>query len=299
MTIEKALCVGPSGIEIAYQRLGNHSAPPIFLMMGAGAQMIVWPDRFCNELINRDLQLIRFDSRDTGLSTHLTSAPIPEFSAVMNGDFSTVSYTLSDMAADTVGLMDKLGFKSVHIVGASMGGMIAQTVAIEYPNRVKSLTSIMSTTGSPAVGQPNYSVLSGLGHPPWDDREAYITWRVNSLKVLGATVYPFDEEAARVTAALSWDRDHDPLAMTRQAVAVLKSGDRTALLRQVKAPTLVLHGKADSMIDVSGGIATANAIPNAKLVLFDGMGHGLPEPLWKEISNLITDHVHQTERLSI
>lgn len=299
MTVKKAVSVGPSAIDIAYQRLGDPAAPPVFLMMGAGAQMIAWPERFCEELVNRNLQLILFDNRDTGLSTHFNDAPIPDFAAVMKGDFSTVSYTLSDMAADTIGLMDELGFSSVHIVGASMGGMIAQTLAVEYPDRVKSLTSIMSTTGNTAVGQPDYTVLAGLGQPPWNDREAYIEWRVKSLKALGSTAYPFDEEAARITAALSWDRDHDPLSMTRQAIAVLKSGDRTGLLRQLQVPTLVIHGKADRMIDVSGGIATANAIPNAKLVLFDGMGHGLPEPLWKEMADLIAAQVMQAEEFLI
>lgn len=295
MKEEKVQNVGPSPIDVVYERLGNPARPPVFLIMGAGAQMINWPDGFCMELVNRELHLIRFDNRDAGLSTHFPGAPKPDFDAVMAGDFSTVSYSLSDMAADTVGLIDALGFHKVHLVGASMGGMIAQTIAIEYPSRIKTLTSMMSTTGGHSVGQPDYSIFSQLGAPPYDDRHAYISWRVRSHKAIGSPVYPFDEEAAIAVAGLSWDRDHDPLGIVRQSVAVLKSGDRTPLLRKLHIPSLVIHGKSDKMIDVSGGVATAKAIPNAKLVLFDGMGHGLPRPLWPQIADLIANLVQQSE----
>ncbi len=299
MNVEKVQHVGPSGIDMVYQRFGNPASPPVFLIMGGGAQMIAWPDGFCMNLVDRGLQVVRFDNRDAGLSTHFTDAPKPDFPAVMAGDFSTVSYTLSDMAADTVGLMDALGFDKVHLVGASMGGMIAQTAAIEYPSRIKSLTSMMSTTGNPSVGQPDYSVFSRLGAPPYDDRPGYIHWRVRALKAIGASGYPFDEEAAIKNAGLSWDRDHDPFGLVRQSVAALKSGDRTQLLHNLHVPTLVIHGKSDKMIDVSGGIATAEAIPDARLVLFDGMGHGLPQPLWTEMTSLIADLVLQAETQKI
>ena len=295
MTEGKALNLGPSKIDIAYQRFGEFDAPPVFLMMGAGAQMIMWHDSFCAELVSRGLQVIRFDNRDTGLTTHFNNAPIPDFQAVMKGDFSTVSYTLSDMAADTIGLIDFFGFEQVHLVGASMGGMIAQTVAIEYPSRIKSLTSIMSTTGNPSVGQPDYTSLSTLGEPNYDNREEYIQWRIKSLKAIGSSFYTFDEKATIANIGLSWDRDHDPLAMMRQLVAVLRSGDRTSLLKQLHIPTLVLHGRIDKMINVSGGIATAEAIPNSKLVLFEHMGHGLPQPLWKEFADLISELVIQAK----
>lgn len=295
MSVERVHHAGPSGIEIAFERFGDHSHPPALLIMGAGAQMIAWPDDFCMELVNHGLQVIRFDSRDTGLSTHFTNAPVPDFPAVMAGDFSSVSYTLSDMAADTIGLIDALGFEKVHLIGASMGGMIAQTLVIEYPSRAKSLTSIMSTTGSTTVGQADFSMLAQQGQPPFNDRDAYIKWRIKSLKVFGSPVYALDEEAAIKTSGLSWDRDHDPLGMMRQAVAVIKSGDRTQLLHNLQIQTLVIHGKADKMVDVSGGIATADAIPGARLVLFDGMGHGLPGPLWKEIADLVAAHVRQCE----
>jgi len=295
MKEEKLQNVGPSKIEIAFQRLGSTSHPAVFLIMGGGAQMIAWPDKFCEELVRKGVQIIRFDNRDTGLSTHFTEAPIPNFSAVLKGDYSTVSYTLSDMAADTVGLMDALNFYKVHLVGASMGGMIAQTIAIEYPSRIKSLTSIMSTTGAPNVGQPDFKLLSHLGEPPYDDRQRYIDWRLESLKAIGSPGYVFDDEAAIRTAGLSWDRDHDPLGMTRQAVAVLKSGDRTSKLQCLQTPALVIHGDSDKMVNVSGGIATAKAIPNAKLKIFKGLGHGFPKELWNEMTNLIIEHIKATD----
>ncbi len=293
--VEEAINVGPSKIKMVYQRFGNSALPPVFMVMGAGAQMINWPEGFCIELARHGLHLIRFDSRDAGLSTHFNDAPIPDFSAVQSGDFSTVTYTLSDMAADIVGLMDAIGFDSVHLVGASMGGMIAQTVAIEYPERVRSLTSMMSTTGDGMVGQPDYSVLAGLGAPPSDDRQGYIDWQVRSLKAIGSPKYPLDEAYTAEIAGRAWDRDHDPLAMLRQAVAVIKSGDRTEKLRSLQVPTLVIHGESDKMVDVSGGRATAAAIPNAELVTYEGMGHGLPMQLWLELANRIAEHINRVE----
>jgi len=289
--------VGPSKITIVYQRFGNPASPPVFMIMGAGAQMINWPEGFCVELARHDLHPIRFDNRDAGLSTHFSDAPVPDFPAIQAGDFSTISYTLSDMAADVVGLMDALGYDSVHLVGASMGGMIAQTIAIEYPNRVRSLISMMSTTGDSSVGQPDYSVLANLGSPPYDDRQAYINWQIKSRKAIGSPKYPLDEKATAQIAGLAWDRDHDPLGMMRQAVAVIKSGDRTEKLRYIDIPTLVIHGESDKMIDISGGRATAAAIPNAELVTFEGMGHDLPRQLWPEFAIRIANLIHRAEHL--
>jgi len=287
--------VGPSKIKMVYQRFGNPNSPPVFLIMGAGAQMINWPEGFCLELASHGLHLIRFDNRDAGLTTHFSDAPVPDFLALQSGDFSTVTYTLSDMAADTVGLMDALGYDSVHLVGASMGGMIAQTIAIEYPDRVRSLTSIMSTTGNHAVGQPDYSVLANLGSPPYNDRQAYIDWQLKSRKALGSPKYPLDEKTTAQIAGFAWDRDHDPLGMMRQAAAVLKSGDRTERLRSLRIPTLVMHGENDKMIDISGGRAVAAAIPGAELVTFEGMGHDLPKPLWPVFAIKIANLIHRAE----
>lgn len=295
---ESAQNVGPSKIKMAYQRIEDSAMPPVFLIMGAGAQMVNWPEGFCLELAGHGLHLIRFDNRDAGLSTHFSEAPVPDFARIQSGDFSTVTYTLSDMAADTVGLMDALGYDSVHLVGASMGGMIAQTIAIEYPHRVRSLTSMMSTTGHPSVGQADFSVLAGLGSPPYDDRQAYIDWQIKSRKAIGSPKYPPVEEDIVQIAGIAWERDHDPLGMMRQAAAVIKSGDRTKQLRNVKVPTLVIHGEDDKMINVSGGRATADAIPDAELITFEGMGHDLPKPLWSEIALRIANLIHRAESLN-
>jgi pimeloyl-ACP methyl ester carboxylesterase len=265
--------------------------------MGAGAQMINWPEGFCLELASRGLHLIRFDNRDAGLSTHFSDGLVPDFASIQSGNFSTVTYTLSDMAADTVGLMDALGYDSVHLVGASMGGMIAQTLAIEYPQRVRSLTSMMSTTGNQSVGQPDYSVLAGLGAPPYQDREGYIQWQIRSRKAIGSPRYPLDEKDTAEVAGLAWDRDHDSLSMMRQAAAVIKSGDRTGKLDSIQIPTLVIHGQDDKMINVSGGTATAAAIPGAQLVTYEGMGHGLPKPLWSDFATKIAGLIHGAESL--
>ena len=288
MAEEKAVDVGPSHLEIVYERLGDPASPPVLLLMGGGAQLINWPDGFCAALVDQGLHLIRFDQRDTGRSTHFTGA-IPDFAAAMAGDFSSVSYNLSDMAADAVGLLDVLGFDSVHLVGASMGGMIAQTIAIEYPERVRTLTSMMSTTGDPAVGKSDFSGLSSLGPRP-EDRAGIIDWQGRAARATGSPGFAFDEAAAADLAGRAYDRGvDDPLATRRHFVAVLASGDRTERLRKLQVPALVIHGTDDVMFDVSGGRATAAAIPGAELAVFEGMGHGLPRELWPEFATRIGD----------
>ena len=294
MAEEKARNVGPSGIEVAYERIGDRGALPVLLIMGASAQMISWPDGFCAELAGRGLQLIRFDNRDAGRSTHFPDGPVPDLAAALAGDFSSAAYTLADMAADTAGLLDVLGLGSAHIVGASLGGMIAQTMAIECPARVRSLTSIMSTTGALGVGLPDLPAIAGLGAPP-ANRAGFIDWRVRALRVTGSPGFEFDEAAAAELAGRAYDRDHDRLAMLRQSVAVLASGDRTARLRSLRVPALVLHGDDDRMCHVSGGRATAAAIPGAELVIFEGMGHSLPQQLWPKIADLIAGLVQRAE----
>jgi pimeloyl-ACP methyl ester carboxylesterase len=293
----KANNIGPDNIEIVYQRLGRVEDPPLLLIMGGGAQMIAWPEGLCNELVNHGLQVIRYDNRDTGLSTHFTNAPLPDLKAAMSGDYSSVSYTLSDMAADAVGLIESLGLESVHLVGASMGGMIAQTIAIEYPHKVRSLTSMMSTTGNRAVGQPDFKALAPLGAPP-NDRQGYIEWQVRSLKAIGSPGFPFDDQAAADRAGRSWDRDHDTLGMLRQSVAVLKSGDRTEKLKNIMIPTLVIHGSDDKMCDVSGAYSTAETIPNAELIIYKGMGHGFPQQLWIDFADQISRLVDKAEKMT-
>ena len=294
MSEQVAHDVGPARIDIAYERFGDPAAPPVLLIMGAGAQMINWPEGFCAELVDRGLHVIRFDNRDAGRSTHCTDAPAPDFGGALSGDLSSVAYTLSDMAADTVGLLDVLGVDSAHVVGASLGGMVAQTMAIEHPGRVRSLTSIFSTTGDRSVGQADFSALASIGGPP-QDRQGFIEWQVKATRALGSPGFPFDEAGVAERAARTYDRGIDPVGMMRQAVAVIASGDRTARLRELRVPTLVMHGTADKMVDLSGGQATAAAIPGAKLVTFEGMGHSLPEELWPAIATHITDLVQRAE----
>jgi len=293
---ERASKVGPAGIDIAYQRLGKADAPAVLLVMGIAAQSIHWPDAFCQALAAGGLQVIRFDNRDSGLSTHMTDAPPPNLPAALAGDLSSVSYTLSDMAADAVGLLDCLRIEKAHVAGASMGGAIAQTMAIEHPDRVRSLTSMMATTGNMQVGQPSPEVLRTIfSGPPAVTRDEAIQQRLRAVRAMGSPGYPADEEEVAVGAGRAFDRCHDPAGTARQVVATVASGDRTELLRRLKVPALVIHGLADKMCDVSGGRATAEAIPGAELVLMEGMGHNLPPGLRSELAALIARFVWRAE----
>ena len=258
--------------------------------------MIGWSEGFCTELVNRRLRVIRFDNRDVGLSSHLSAAPIPDFKAALSGDTSSAAYNLSDMAADTIGLMDTLELGSAHIMGASMGGFIAQTIAIEYPERVRSLTSMMATTGDLSVGQPSPEVMRLLfsGSSP-TTREEVMEKAVVAWRLVGSPGFPRDEDEVRERAGLAYDRSYDQLGTMRQSIAVLASGDRTERLRSIKVPTLVIHGADDRMCDVSGGRATASAIVGAELEVIEGMGHNLPRVLWPRIASLISNLVQRVE----
>ena len=294
---EKASNVGPAGIDIAYHRLGKADAPAVLLTMGVAAQSIHWPDGFCHALVEHGLQVIRFDNRDAGLSTHLTDAPPPNLQAALAGDLSSVSYTLSDMAMDTVGLLDVLGLEKAHVAGASMGGHIAQTMAIEHPERVRSLTSMMSTTGNMRVGQPLPEVLREVfGGPPAHTRDEVIQRMVRAVRAIGSPGYPTDEKEVAARAGRAYDRSYDPIGAARQGIASIASGDRTERLRHLAVPALVIHGLADRMCDVSGGRATAEAIPGAELVLIEGMGHDLPPGLWLHLAERIAEFVWRVER---
>jgi pimeloyl-ACP methyl ester carboxylesterase len=293
---DKATGVGPSGIEVAYERVGDPLAPPVLLIMGGGAQLVAWPDGFCAALAARGFGVIRFDNRDTGRSSHFPGGPAPDLQAALAGDLSSASYTLSDMAADAIGLLDALGLASAHIVGASMGGMIGQTMAIEYPDRVRSLTSMMSTTGDPAVGQPDLEALGSLAGPPPQTRQEVMDAQVRAFRVVGSPGYELDEAAVAERAGLAYDRSYDPAGAMRQLVAAVASGDRTARLRSLRVPALVIHGSSDRMIDVSGGRATAAAIPGAELLVIDGMGHNFPPGLWDELTSRIAELAQRTER---
>ena len=285
----------PAGIELAHQAFGDPDDPPVVLIMGFATQMLGWPDGLCHALGDRGLRVIRFDNRDIGLSTHLHDAPQPDLAAALRGDFSSAAYTLADMAGDVSGLLDACGLQRAHLVGASMGGMIAQTVAIEHPERVRSLTSIMSTTGDPSVGQPTQAAMATVMAPPAHSREGYVERTVRAYRVIGSPGYPLDEGALRERAATSYDRAYDPVGVGRQFLAILASGDRTARLRDVRVPTLVIHGAHDALVDVSGGRATAAAIPGAELEVVPGMGHDFPTELWPQLADRLAAHVGRAE----
>ena len=289
--------IGPASIDIAYERFGSPDSPAVLLIMGLAGQMIHWPDDLCQALVERSLQVIRFDNRDAGRSTHLTSAPPPDLPGALKGDLSSVSYTLRDMAGDGIGLLDHLGIARAHVVGVSMGGQIAQVVATGHPDRVLSLTSMMSTTGSPLVGQASPELLKEIfGRPPAATREEVIQSMVRARRAAGSPAFPASDAEIAELAGRSYDRSHDPVGVARQAIATVATGDRTEQLRGLTLPTLVIHGLADRMVDVSGGRATAEAIPGAELILIEGLGHDLPRELRPRLAGHIADLVQQTER---
>lgn len=291
--------VGPARIDLAYERRGDPADPPVLLVMGIAAQLVHWPTGFLDALMRRGLQVLRFDNRDSGRSTHLVDAPQANLPAALGGDLSSASYTLSDMAADAVGLLDQLRIGAAHVVGASLGGAIAQTMAIEHPRRVISLTTMMSTTGDMAVGQCHPATFKAVfGGPPANTREEVVARALRALDVVGSPAFPSDPAAVAETAGLAYDRDHDVAAVARQAVASVASGDRSAWLRELDLPTLVLHGLADTLCDPSGGRATAAAIPGAELVLVEGMGHNIPPGLWDRMADLIAGVVTKGEARS-
>ena len=277
-----------NGVELCYQELGDPDGEPLLLVMGLATQMLAWDEEFCAMLAERGFRVVRFDNRDIGRSTRVSSAGAPGRFDLIVGRRGSAPYLLRDMAADTLGLMDYLGIESAHLVGASMGGMIVQTAAIERPERVRSLTSIMSTTGSRRVGHPSYRTFGLLlGQPP-REREAAIERVVKTFKVIGSPGYPFEEERVREIAGRSFDRGHSPAGVMRQLHAITASGDRTPRLRELDLPTLVIHGKRDPLVNPSGGRATAKAIPGARLKMVDGMGHDLPRALWPTFVEEIT-----------
>jgi len=278
--------VKANGIEIAYETFGDPGARPLLLVMGLGAQMIVWQDEFCTAIAERGFHVVRFDNRDAGLSTHMHDAPEPDVAAAMGGDYTSATYTLDDMADDSVGLLAELGIDAAHVVGASMGGMIAQTIAIRHPQRVLSLTSIMSTPG-PRVAPPTEAAAAALMAPPATSREEAIERAIAATKVIGSPGFPPDEEWIAESAGVAYDRAFDPPGFARQFVAIQASGDRTEQLGGVRVPTLVVHGADDPLVTLPGGEATAAAIPDAELVVIPGMGHNLPRQVWPQVVDAI------------
>lgn len=280
-----------NGITIEYEITGEAGAPPLLLVMGLGEQLTGWPDDFVAHLVDRGFRVIRFDNRDVGCSTWFDEAGDPDVMAAISGHGSS-PYLLHDMAADAAGLLDALGVDSAHVVGVSMGGMIAQTLAIEHPLRVRSLVSIMSTPGDPSVGQADPAVVPLLLRAAPSSREEAVQGGIETWRAIGSPGFPPDEAWVRERVERSYDRAFHPAGTGRQLVAILTSGDRTEALRHADVPTLVIHGEADPLVDVSGGRATAAAIPGARLKLVPGMAHDLPAALWAELADDIAGHAH-------
>jgi pimeloyl-ACP methyl ester carboxylesterase len=282
------------GVTLCYEGFGDPDDTPIVLIMGLATQMIAWHEEFCEGLADRGFYVVRFDNRDIGRSTHFDFRP-PTLKQMLTRRVGPDQYTLSDMAEDTAGLLRELDIAPAHVVGASMGGMIGQMLAAEHPEVVRSLTSIMSTTGSRWHGQPALSVYRYLLRPPPRDREGYIQRSAEVFGLVGSTGFDRDEQYIRERAARSYDRGFDVRAGGRQLGAIIASGDRTRKLREIKAPTLVVHGTVDKMIRPSGGRATAKAIPGARLMMIEGMGHDLPRGVWPQLLDAISEHARAAD----
>jgi pimeloyl-ACP methyl ester carboxylesterase len=285
-----------NGIDLCYEIFGDDGAEPMLLIMGLGAQMIHWDDDFCWQLAARGFRVIRFDNRDIGQSSKLTGGkrlgPVELLKLRFLKIPVAAPYRLHDMALDVIGLMDALGIKSAHLVGASMGGMIAQEVAISFPQRVRSLTSIMSTTGNPKLPPPTREAAAVLMAPPPKTKEEYFERFAQTWKVLRVGSFPQDEALDRSRAERTFERGLNPAGVARQLRAVLASGSRKERLASVKAPTLVIHGTVDPLVPPAGGKDTAASIPGARLLMITGMGHALPIPMWPEIIGAIDKHAH-------
>jgi pimeloyl-ACP methyl ester carboxylesterase len=286
--------IASNGVTLCCDTFGDASHPALILIMGLGAQMISWDEDFCAALAARNLHVIRFDNRDIGKSTRLDAAGVPNTMALMAkaaiGIKPKVPYTLLDMARDTAGLMDSLGIQRAHVAGASMGGGIAQEMAIHMPDRLLTLTSIMSSTGDPALPPPTAEALSLLFTPAPKDREAYLVHHAKTLRTLRGPHFSEDIVSDAERAARNFDRGLSPTGSARQLAAIIASGNRTPALTRVTTPTLVIHGDADPLIRVAGGRATARAITGSKLEILPGMGHTLPRPLWPRIIDAIAAH---------
>ncbi len=286
-------CEVNGGIELCYERFGDPADPPVLLIMGLATQMIAWHEDFCTGLADRGFHVVRFDNRDIGRSTHMDFRP-PTPGQILTRRVAPQQYDLSEMAMDAAGLIRELDIAPAHVVGASMGGMIAQTLAAEHPELVRSLVSIMSNTGARLSGQPSLGVYRYLLGPPPRDRDAYVERAARIFGVVGSKGL-HDEEHIRELAANSFDRGYDAAGGARQLGAIVASGNRTGTLRGISAPTLVIHGTRDRLVKPSGGKATAKAIPGARLTMIEGMGHDLPRPLWPRLIDEIATHARAAD----
>ncbi len=286
-----------NGIELFYDTFGRRSDRPLLMIMGLGAQMLQWDEGFCAALAERGHYAIRFDNRDVGLSTKFDHAGVPDLAALMRGgaDRSRAPYTLDDMADDAAGLIDALGLGSAHVFGASMGGMIAQTVAYRHAAKTRSLTSLYSSTGNPALPPAKPEAMAVLMAPRPTDREGAIAAAVHAAQVTSGPGYPIDADYLRERATLMFERSFTPAAAARHIVALAAHGNHAPRLAAVTAPTLVIHGSADPLVPVEGGRDTAKSIPGAELVEIEGLGHGIPPQLWTRLADLVAAHTQKPE----
>ena len=285
--------VQANGISIEYETFGNKAHETVLLIMGLGGQMTIWSTEFCEELVSRKFHVVRFDNRDIGLSTKFEKAGMPDMSAIfgalLGGKPAEAPYSLDDMAADAVGLLDALDIEAAHIVGASMGGMIAQLVATNHPSKTLSLTSIMSTTGNPALPQAKPEAMEVLMTPaPEGDIEGAIQRGIKTWKVIGSPGFPTDDALLREWVSRDVHRSLYPVGVARQMAAIVTNGDRREKLKKLTVPTVVVHGADDPLVPVEGGKDTAANIPAAELRIVPGMGHDFPLGLVQTFADAVS-----------
>jgi pimeloyl-ACP methyl ester carboxylesterase len=289
--------VRANGIQLEYDTFGRASDAPLLLIMGLGAQMVLWDEEFCELLAGHGHYVVRYDNRDVGLSTKFDDKGVPDLASIMapGADRTGVAYTLDDMADDAAGLLGALRIDAAHVVGASMGGMIAQTVAYRHAAKARSLVSIMSSTGNPALPPAKAEAMAVLLTPRPADRAGNVEAAVRASQVIGSPGYPQDPTRLRERAGMMYDRSFTPLGTLRQMAAIFAQGNRVPRLAAVTAPTLVIHGVADPLVPLEGGRDTARSIPGAELLEIEGMGHDLPPALWKRIADAIAGHTKKAE----
>lgn len=289
--------VTANGITIEYDTFGDRRDRPLLLVMGLGAQMTRWRPDFCQLLVDQGHYVVRFDNRDIGLSQKFDDAGVPNmaqiFMQAQTGQPVTAAYTLDDMADDAVGLLDALELERAHVCGASMGGMIVQAMALRHAHRLRSMTSIMSTTGNPDLPKSTPEASAALLSPAGTSLEDVLKRAVSVARVIGSTVHLDDEDTIRARARADFERSFYPVGVARQMAAIAASGNRRPHLGRVTTPTLVIHGKEDPLVPLAGGIDTHEAIPGSRLEVFEGMGHDLPEPLWTDIIRHISEHTQR------
>ncbi len=290
--------INANNISITYETFGAPDAKPLLLVMGLGAQMIAWDENFCQQLAAAGHFVIRYDNRDVGMSTHFHDHGVPDLKKIAvefttNGS-ATVPYTLDDMAVDGVSLLDELGIAQAHICGASLGGMIVQTMAINHPDRILSMTSIMSTTGNPGLPPAQPEAMQALSSERVNDPEHAMNRAVEVSKVIGSTGFERNEERIREKALESFERAYYPDGVARQMAAVMAHGDRRPGLNKLKLPCLVIHGDIDPLVPVTGGHDTHENVPGAELIIIEGMGHDLPMGVWSRIVNGVASLTDQT-----